>query len=43
MTVSVTVHDGMSNLRPNGVDSGHLRCDLGKDLGKFAAERELMA
>ena len=28
VTIGVTVHDGMSDLRPNGTGGGHLRCEL---------------
>lgn len=37
MTVGVTVHDKMSDLRPNGARG------MGKNLGKSAAKKALMA
>lgn len=35
VTVDVTVHDGMSDLRPNGVGGEHLRHNLLARFGKI--------
>lgn len=35
MTVEVTIHDGMLDLRPNGAGDGHLRHDLWARFGKI--------
>jgi len=40
--VGVTIHDGMFDLRPNRVGSGHLRCDLWARFGKANTKKAVM-
>ncbi|MCY6488242.1 hypothetical protein, partial [Actinobacillus pleuropneumoniae] len=41
MTVEVTIHDGMLDLRPNGVGGRHLRCDLRARFGKICHQESI--
>jgi len=39
VTIGVTVHDGMLNLRPNGAGGRHVRCDLCARFGKICHQK----
>lgn len=41
MTIGVTIHDGMLDLRPNGEGCRHLRCDLWDRFGKICRQESI--
>lgn len=41
MTVGITIHDKMSNLRPNGVGGGNLRHELWERFWKIYHQRSI--
>jgi len=41
VTIGVTIHDEMSDLRPNGVGDGHLRHDLWARFGKICRQESI--
>ena len=41
VTIGVTIHDGMLDLRPNGVESRHLGCNLWARFGKIFCQESI--
>ena len=41
VTVGVTIHDEMSDLRPNGASGGHLRHELWENFGKICYQESI--
>jgi len=41
VTIGVTIHDEMFDLRPNGADVGHLRRELWERFGKICCQESI--